>query len=77
MIFWSIFLSHSTKKIRRGEPICVSEFFWHRKLFWIRRLGGGSNTVFPSGIFCLTVPKKFVGETFSNPLPRGIETIDA
>ena len=32
---------------------------------------------FPSKIFCLTVPKNFVGEPFSVLLISGIETIYA
>ena len=44
-----------------GEPFGVSENFWYRKSFWIR---GGEYQDFPSKIFCLTVPKNFVVETF-------------
>ena len=29
-----------------GEPFCVSENFWYRKILWIRRGEGGSVTFF-------------------------------
>ena len=35
--------------------------------------GGGEYQDFPSNIFCLRVPKKFVGESFSNSINSGIE----
>ena len=38
---------------------------------------GGGNHDFPSKIFCLKVPKKFVGEAFSVSLVSGIEKIYA
>ena len=36
---------------------------------------GGSITIFCRKVFCLTVPKKFVGERFSVPLNSGIKKI--
>ena len=67
-----IFLSHSAEKIRRGTLLCcVSENFWWPKSLWIR--GRGEYQDFPSKIFRLTVPKKFVGESFSNSINSGIE----
>ena len=68
------FLSHSAEKFRRGALlICVSEIFWYRKNLWIR--GGRAREYHDllSKIFCLTVPKNFVGETFSVSLISGIE----
>ena len=35
--------------------------------------GGRKNQKFPSNIFCVTVPKKFVKEPFSASLISGIE----
>ena len=35
--------------------------------------GGGKYPDFPSKVFCLTVPKKFVGEPFSVSLFSGVE----
>ena len=66
------FLSHSAEKFRRGILlICVSENVRQRKSLWIR--GGGEYQDFPSKIFCLTVPKIFVGEPFSASLISSIE----
>ena len=47
------------------------------KNFWIRGGGGGGGDYhdFPSKVFCLTVPKKSVGEPFSLSLNSGIEKI--
>ena len=58
-IFCRIFLSHSAEKFRRGTLLCcVSENFQWPKSLWIT---GGEYKDFPSKIFCLTVPKIFVG----------------
>ena len=55
------FLSHSTETFRRGTLLCcVSENFGYRKNLCFRGLCHD----FPSKIFCLTVPKNFVGEPF-------------
>ncbi len=71
-IFRRIFLSRSTKKLCRETLLCcVSENFWKRKSLWIR--GRGKYQDFPSKVFCLTVPKKFVGEPFRVSLISGIE----
>ena len=57
------FLSHSTETFRRGTFLsCVSENFRKPKILWIRREGEYQD--FPSKIFCLTVPKRFVEEPF-------------
>ena len=39
--------------------------------------GGGECQVFPSEVFCLTVPKIFVGEPFTVSLISGIENFYA
>ena len=39
--------------------------------------GGGKYPDFPSKVFCLTVPKIFVGEPFSVSLFSGVEKIRA
>ena len=51
--------SHSTGKIRRGT-LHFSEKIFYRKSLWI---GGGYHD-FISKLFCLTVPKKFLGGPF-------------
>ena len=57
------FLSHSAENIRRGTLLCcVSEIFRSPKSSWIRR---GEYQDFPLKVFCLTVPKFFVGEPLS------------
>ena len=62
-IFCRNFLSHSTETFRRGTLLCcVSENFCKRKSLWIRERGGGIKIFLRK--FFLTVPKKFVGETF-------------
>ena len=38
---------------------------------------GGEYQGFPSKVFCLTVPKNFVGEPFSVSLISGVEKIRA
>ena len=44
---------------------CVSENFRLRKSLWIRGGGGGVEYQdFPSQVFCVTLPKNFVGEPF-------------
>ena len=43
------------------------------KKFMDKRGGGGSYQDLPSKIFCLTVPKNFVGESFSVSLISGIQ----
>ena len=62
------FLSHRAEKIRRRINYCCS-FFGYRKSLDKKR--GVSN--FPSKIFCFTVPKIFLGESFSVSLFSGIE----
>ena len=68
-------LAHSTETFRGGTFQCiVSETFWWRKSLWIRR---GEYQKFASKIFCLTVPKNFVGEPFSFSLISGFDKIFA
>ena len=64
------FLSHSAEKFRRGTLQCVTDF-GYRKVLCFR----GLCQDFPSKVFCLTVPKNFVGELFSVSLISGTEKI--
>ena len=58
------FLSHSPEKLRKGTLWCSGiENFMHKKVYYD----------FLSKIFCLTVPKIFVGEPYSVSLISGIE----
>ena len=63
-----IFLSHSAEILRR-ESFTVALISGTENV-WIRR---GEYQDIPSKIFCLTVPKNFVGESFSNSINSGIE----
>ena len=47
------------------------------KKFMDDKGGGGEYQKFPLKIFCLTVPKNFVGEPFSESLISGIEKLYA
>ena len=70
---FEIFLSHSAEKFRWGTLLCcVSENLRWRKSLWIRG-GWGKYQDFPSKVFCLTVPKNFVGKPFSVSLISGVE----
>ena len=62
------FLSHSAEKFC-GHPFNVSENLGYRKILCI--IGGYHN--FPSKIFCLTVPKNFVGIPSMSQKIWGIE----
>ena len=65
-------LSHSAEKLRR-EKLVLQNFLYPRNL-WIKgEEEGRSITIFCRKVFCLTVPKKFVGERFSVPLNSGIK----
>ena len=66
------FLSHSTEKLRRGS-LLYSRKFLRSKTFRDKR--GGEYHNFPSKLFCFTVPKDFVGESFSVSLVSNIEKI--
>ena len=44
LLFCHFFLSHSAEKVR-GEPFCVSEKSWYRKILWIRGVEGGGVTI--------------------------------
>ena len=61
------FLSHSAENFRRGIPYCCINF-GYRKSFEKRGYQD-----FMSKIFCLTVPKIFVGESFTVALTSGTE----
>ena len=52
--------------------LCFRKFLVAKK-FMDKKGGGGEYRKFPSKIFCLTVPKNFVGEPFSVSLISGIE----
>ena len=54
------FLSHIAEYFRRGVLYCCTNFGNGKRLD--KREGG--NQDFPSKIFCLTVPKDYVGESF-------------
>ena len=69
--FRSKFLSHSAENLRR-ESFTVALISGTEKV-WIRGGGGGEYQDIPSKIFCLTVPKNFVGESFSHSIDSGIE----
>ena len=62
------FLSHSAKNFRRGIFYCCINFGYRKSLD--KR---GEYQDFLSRIFCLTVPKIFVGEPLSVSLISGIE----
>ena len=59
-------------KISLGECSTVAIISGIEKV-WMR--GGGGYQDFPSKIFCLTVPKNFVGELFSVSLNAGTEKV--
>ena len=60
-IFRQKFLSHSTEKFRRGTLLCFRKFLVAKN---VRDKRGGGYHDFLSKLFCLTVPKNFVGEPF-------------
>ena len=71
------FLCHSIETCRRGtrnpSVLCFRKFLEAKRL-WINR---GEYQNFPSKVFCLTVPKKAVGEPFNLSSISGIENIYA
>ena len=54
-------LSHGAEKFRRGTLLCFTKFLIPKN---VRDNRGGWYHDFLSKLFCLTVPKKFVGEPF-------------
>ena len=66
------FLSHSTEKLPGGTLLCFTKFLVSKKSM-DKRGGGAEYHDFPSKVFCLTLPKVFVGESFSASLVSGIE----
>ena len=58
-------------KISVGESFTVALISGSEKVYG--QEGGGEYQDFPSKIFCLIVPKKFVGESYSNSINSGIE----
>ena len=67
-----IFLSHSTQKLRRGSLLCSRKILVSKN---VRDKRGGEYHNFPSKLFCFSVPKTFVGESFSVSLFSGIEKL--
>ncbi len=63
-------LSHSTEKLHRGILLCFRKYLVSKKF---KEERGREYQDFPSKIFCLAVPKNFVGESFSASLFSGIE----
>ena len=63
-------LSHSAEKLHRGILLCFRKYLVSKKF---KEERGREYQDFPSKIFCLAVPKKFVGESFSTSLFSVIE----
>ena len=69
-------MSHSTEKLRTGTVLgCDSENFRGRKSLQDMRGEVGSIRIFRRKFFVSTVPKKFVGESFSNSINSGIKKV--
>ena len=69
------FLSHSAEIFLRGTLNCFTNFRYRKSL---DRRGGGRGEYyqdFPSKIFCLTVPKIFLGEPLIVSLTSGTEKV--
>ena len=66
-------LSLTVPKDFIGEPFCVSQDFWYRKMLWMRWRGGMEYHNFPSKFSGLIVPEYLVEEPFSVSLFSGIE----
>ena len=60
-----------------GEPFCAAFQKISGSQKFMDKRGGGKYPDFPSKVFCLTVPKIFVGEPFSVSLFSGVEKIRA
>ena len=65
-----IFLSHSAENFRRRNFYCCINFGYRKSL---DSEGGVSRFCFET--FCLTVPKIYVGESFTNALISGSEKV--
>ena len=65
---WKKFLSHSAENFRRGILYCCINFGYRKSL---DKRGGGVSRYSVEN-FCLTVPKNFVGESFTLALFSGI-----
>ena len=70
-----IFLSYSTKKLHRGTLPCFTKILVSKS--FMDKSGGREYHDFPSKLFCLTVPRIFVGEPFSDSLVSGNENFHA
>ena len=62
------FLSHSAEKFHRGTLLCFRKFLVPKN---VRDKREGGIHVFPSKLFCLTVPKVSVGECFTVAIISG------
>ena len=67
---FEILMSHSAEKFRKGILLFLRKFLVSKS--FMDEKGGGYH-VFPSKIFCLTVPKNSAGESFSASLISSIE----
>ncbi len=63
-------LSHSTEKLHRGILLYFRKYLVSKKF---KEERGREYQDFPSKIFCLAVPKNFVGESFSASIFSGVE----
>ncbi len=70
-VYVEMFLSHSAENFRRRMLYCCINFGNRKSL----EKGGGEYQKFPSKIFCLTVPKISVGESFTVALIFGSENV--
>ncbi len=64
------FLSHSTEKLHRGIFLCFRKDLVSKNF---KEERGREYQYFPSKIFCLALPKSFVGESFSASIFSGIK----
>ena len=69
------FLSHRTEKLRTGSLLCFRNFLVWKKL--MDKRGGGGLSRFSVEFFCLTEPKKFVGNPSMFQKNSGIENFHA
>ena len=70
-----ICLSHRAEKFCRGTLSCFRDFV--ASTTFLEKRGVMEYQEFPSNCFCLTLPKKFVGEPISVSLFLGIDNFYA
>ena len=68
-------LSHSIGKPRRGTLLCFRIFLVSNN--FMDKRGGGEYHDFASEIYCRTVLKKIIGESFSASLISSVENFHA